>query len=125
MPRITPICVIAGVVIVGESELTTPRPDAAAPSSILASPKSSTFTVPSSRIFTLAGLRSRWMIPCSCAASSASAICVAMGECLIDRNRALCNSVGERRPFHELHDKGADAIGLFQAVNDGDIRVVQ
>ena len=28
----------------------------------------------------IAGFRSRWMIPCSCAASSASAICVAMGS---------------------------------------------
>jgi hypothetical protein len=27
-----------------------------------------------------AGLRSRWMIPCSCAASSASAICFAIGN---------------------------------------------
>ena len=27
-----------------------------------------------------AGFRSRWMIPCSCAASSASAICFAIGN---------------------------------------------
>ena len=40
----------------------------------LAKPKSRTFTVPSGRILMLAGLRSRWMTPCSCAASSASAI---------------------------------------------------
>jgi hypothetical protein len=39
--------------------------DTPAGSSALANPKSSTFTVPSSRTFTLAGLRSRWMIPCS------------------------------------------------------------
>ena len=32
------------------------------------------------RTLMLAGLRSRWMIPCSCAASSASAICLAIGS---------------------------------------------
>ena len=48
------------------------------PSSALARPKSSTFTSPSGVTLTLAGLRSRWMTPLSCAASSASAICRAM-----------------------------------------------
>ena len=46
----------------------------------LAKPKSSTFTVPSGRTLMLAGFRSRWMMPCSCAASSASAICLAIGS---------------------------------------------
>jgi len=46
----------------------------------LARPKSSTFTVPSARTLMFAGFKSRWMIPCSCAASSASAICLAMGS---------------------------------------------
>ena len=54
--------------------------DAAGGSSALANPKSSTLTVPSSRTLMLAGFRSRWMIPCSCAASSASAICFAIGK---------------------------------------------
>ena len=40
----------------------------------LASPKSSTFTVPSDVILMFAGFKSRWMMPFSCAASSASAI---------------------------------------------------
>ena len=35
----------------------------------------------------LAGLRSRWTMPCSCAASSASAICRAMRQRLVDRDR--------------------------------------
>ena len=42
---------------------------------IFARPKSSSFTVPSGRRLTLDGLRSRWMMPRSCAASSAPAIC--------------------------------------------------
>ena len=45
-----------------------------------ARPKSSTFTVPSGVTLMFAGFRSRWMIPCSCAASSASAICRAIGS---------------------------------------------
>ena len=69
--------VIAGDVMVGElarfGDPLSPIPDAG--SSALASPKSSTFTTPSARTLMLAGLRSRWTIPCSCAASSASAIC--------------------------------------------------
>src|SRR6516165_2868173 len=47
-------------------------------SSALAKPKSRIFTVPSGLTFTLAGLRSRWMTPRSCAYSSPSVICLAM-----------------------------------------------
>ena len=36
--------------------------------------------MPSARTLMLAGFRSRWMTPCSCAASRASAICLAMGN---------------------------------------------
>ena len=46
----------------------------------LARPKSSTLTTPSSRTITLAGLRSRWTMPASCAASRASAICLAIAS---------------------------------------------
>jgi len=45
-----------------------------------ARPKSSTFTVPSSCTLMVAGFKSRWMMPRSCAASRASAICFAMGR---------------------------------------------
>jgi len=78
VPRIKPACVIAGVVIVADCEWLG---DIAPTGSIaFARPKSSTFTVPSARTLILAGLRSRWIIPCSCAASSARAICCAMGR---------------------------------------------
>ena len=66
----THISVIAGLVMVGDCE----GSPAGARSSALASPKSSTFTVPSGRSLMLAGFRSRWMIPRSWAASNASAI---------------------------------------------------
>ncbi len=57
VPRIMPICVIAGVVIVGEFDSSARA--APAGSSALASPKSRTFTVPSGRSLMFAGLRSR------------------------------------------------------------------
>ena len=59
--------VIAGEVIVGDCVAFAMPPDAAG-SSAFANPKSSTFTVPSSVTLMLAGFRSRWTIPCSCAA---------------------------------------------------------
>jgi hypothetical protein len=52
----TPGCVIAAAVIVGDCEVLG---ETSAGSNALANPKSSTFTVPSSRTFTLAGFRSR------------------------------------------------------------------
>ena len=74
---ITPICV-ARTESVGE--FIASALDEAAGSSAFANPKSSTFTMPSARTLMLAGFRSRWMMPCSCAASSASAICFAIGS---------------------------------------------
>jgi hypothetical protein len=65
-------------VIVGDID--TLGDELGAGSIAFARPKSSTFTVPSGRTLMFAGLRSRWMIPCSCAASSASAICFAIGS---------------------------------------------
>ena len=62
----------AGLVIVGDKRAA--EPTVSTGSSALARPKSSTLTVPSGRILMFAGLRSRWMMPCSWAASSASAI---------------------------------------------------
>ena len=67
VPIMTPWpVIIAGEVIVGEFEISPRRPDTG--SSALARPKSRTFTVPSGRSLMLAGLRSRWMMFCSCAA---------------------------------------------------------
>ena len=68
----------AGVVIVGDCDAFGDRRGRLP--SAFARPKSSTFTVPSGRSLMFAGFRSRWMMPCSCAASSASAICLAIGS---------------------------------------------
>ena len=78
VPRIIPACVMAGVVIVGDIDRL--GDELAAGSIAFARPKSSTFTVLSPRTLMFAGFRSRWMTPCSCAASSASAICLAIGN---------------------------------------------
>ena len=80
VPRIIPACVIAGVVIVGDLRARSTDDRAPCGSIAFARPKSSTFTVPSARTLMFAGFRSRWMMPCSCAASSASAICFAIGS---------------------------------------------
>jgi hypothetical protein len=79
VPRIMPTPVICtGVVIVGDAVSCGLMADAG--SIAFAKPKSNTFTVPSSRTLMFAGFRSRWMIPCSWAASRASAICFAIGN---------------------------------------------
>ena len=75
VPMIMPICVAAAV-SVGDCDGSL----AGVGSSALAKPKSNTLTVPSSRTLMFAGLRSRWITPASWAASSASAICLAIGS---------------------------------------------
>ena len=100
VPRMTP-AFVACIEIVGEIvglALATPVGSIA-----FASPKSRTFTVPSARTLMLAGFRSRWMMPCSCAASSASAICFAIGSASTSGDRALRDAIGERWPFDQLH----------------------
>jgi hypothetical protein len=71
--------VIPGDVMREASKAST-SPDAVVLPSAFASPKSSTLTTPSERSLIFAGFRSRWMMFCSCAASSASAICRAIGN---------------------------------------------
>ena len=110
VPRITPACVIAGVVIVGDCDALG---DIAPAGSIaFAKPKSSTFTVPSARTLMFAGLRSRWMIPCSCAASSASAICFAIGSASSSGIGPARDPIAPGRALDELHHQRRDAVAL-------------
>ena len=102
MPRISPAAVLCWV-MVGDSERLASVLSA---SHALASPKSSTLTVPSGRSLMLAGLRSRWTMPCSCAASRASAIWRAMGIASSAEIGPARDSVGEVFAFDELHDQG-------------------
>ena len=93
------------------------RSDDAAPgpSHAFARPKSSTFTLPSGVSLTLAGLRSRWTIPFSWASSSASAICRAIDDGLVDRQRPALQAFREVLALGELHD---EEVGL-RAVLEG------
>ena len=69
----------------------------------------------------LAGFRSRWMTPFSCAYSSASAICLAIAQRLLQRHRALRDALRQRRPFHQFHHQRA----LFHAVDRRDVGMIQ
>ena len=44
---------------------------------------------------------------------------------LVRGKPALCNALSERRALDQLEHQGRRAIGVFQAVNDGDIGMVQ
>ena len=108
-PAAVPVCASVG-------DCESRRTDARAPalrSSALARPKSSTFTLPSGVSLTFAGLRSRWTMPFSCASSSASAICRAIGDRLVDGQRPALQPLGEVLALDELHrqEVRADAVG--------------
>ena len=96
-------------------------------SNAFARPKSSTLTVPSALSAMLDGFRSRWMTPCSCAASRAAAICRAISSASgIGRPpRRPASAVGERVAFHELEHECQRSGGLLDAVERGDVRMIQ
>ena len=99
VPRITPSCVIAGLVIVGDCDTVG---DATVGSIAFASPKSSTFTVPSVAHFDVG----RFQIAVD------DALLVrrfqSLGNLprdrqrLVERDRALRDAVGQRRPLDQL-----------------------
>ena len=99
--------------------------DAPAGSIAFARPKSSTFTVPSARTLMFAGFRSRWMMPCSCAASSASAICFAIGSASSSGIGAARDALRQVLALDEFHHERAHAAGFFEAVDVRDVRMVQ
>ena len=65
------------------------------------------------------------MMPASCAASSASAICFAIGSASSTRDRAALESLREIVAFDELHHQGGDAAAVFEAVDRGDVRMIE
>ena len=103
-----------GRVSVGELVDASPASagEVASGSSAFARPKSSTFTVPSARTLTFAGFRSRWTMPCSCAASSASAICRAIGSASSSGIGAARDALREVVALDELHHQrlGAPSV---------------
>ena len=73
----------------------------------------------------LAGFRSRWTMPLSCAASSASAIWPRDRKRLLHGQRARGDALRERLALDELEHETADAVGLLVAVDRCDGRVIQ
>ena len=72
-------------------------------------------------------------MPFSCAASSASAICRAIVSasrsgrpwCAEPGPPCAGDSFGEGLAFHQFQDETAHAVGLFDAVDGADVRVIQ
>ena len=72
-----------------------------------------------------AGFKSRWMIPCSCAASSASAICFAIGSASSSGIGAARDALRQIVALDEFHHEGGHAPAFFEAVDRRDVRVIQ
>ena len=63
---------------------------------------------------------------CSCAASRASAIWRAIGSVASSgMGPSLRDALRQRRTLDELEHQGANAVGLFEAVDVRDVRMVQ
>lgn len=62
-------------------------------------------------------------IPCSCAASMASAICLAMGSASSDRPAR--HPLPEILTLDQLHDEGLHSAALLEPVDVTDVRMIQ
>ena len=65
------------------------------------------------------------MIPCSCAASSASAICFAMGNASSSRNRAARDALRQIVALDEFHHEGVHAGRFLDGIDRGDVGMIQ
>ncbi len=65
------------------------------------------------------------MIPCSCAASRASAICFAIGNASSNRDRPTRDPFREILARHEFHHEGMHVVLLFESEDLRDVRVIQ
>ena len=91
----------------------------------LARPKSRTFTFPAGVTLMLAGLRSRWTMPFSCAASSASAIWRPRASVSSTGTGPRRDALGQRLAFDELEHEEPRAARLLEAVDRGDRGMVE
>ena len=44
---------------------------------------------------------------------------------LVERNRGLCNSVGERRPFYQLQHQRPHIVRFLETVDRGDMGMIE
>ena len=123
VPRITPCTVIAGDIIVGEFIRSAFDPLA---SNVFASPKSRILIWPSAATITLAGFRSRWTMPFSCAASRPSAICRAIEMTSgSSSGRPSASIASQRAARHVFHDERGRAVQLLEAVDVRDVMMAE
>ena len=102
-----------------------PAPEDPSVPSRCASPKSSSFTRPSSQTNTLAGLRSRCRTPRECACASPSAICSAIAQRLVDGQRPLLDPPGQRLAPEQFHHEVRTGRARPHVEDGDDGRVVQ
>ena len=94
-------------------------------SSALARPKSSTLTVPSGVTLMFAGLRSRWTMPLLVRGFERVGDLPRDPQRLVQREGGPGQAVGERRRPRPAPGPGTRAAGLFEAVDAGDVRMVE
>ena len=46
-------------------------------------------------------------------------------QCFVEWHGALRDTIGERRPFDQLHHQRSDAIRVFETIDRRDMRMVQ
>ena len=81
--------------------------------------------MPSGRTLMFAGFRSRWMIPCSCAASSASAICFAIGSASSSGIAPRAIRCDRSSPSTSSITSAVTPSRFFEPVDGGDVRMIQ
>ena len=124
VPRITPILVImAGQVMVGDVVASMLPADTG--SRAFANPKSSTFTVPSAPELDVSGFEIAMNDALLVRRFQCLGDLLGDGQCLVERNRPLRDTVRERRSLDQLHHERADTVALFEAVDLRDVRMVQ
>ena len=117
------MAVIAGLVIVGEA--VTSRPAVALAPATFARPKSSTFTVPSVANLDVRGLEIAVDDSLIVSRFERLGDLLRNREGFRERNRALCDPLGKRRSFDQLHDQRMDPVRVFESVDVCDVRMVE
>ena len=121
VPRTTPAAV-ACVVIVGDMETLESRLSIF---QALANPKSSTLTMPSGRIRTLAGLRSRCTIPRPVGHLQRLGDLNRNRDRLVNRDRPAVDHLVEALTLDQLHHQHMRAVEVLESVQGRDIGVVE
>ena len=114
-----PVCVMAGVVSVGDWDTFGDEP--AVGSIAFASPKSSTFTVPSARHLDVRGLEIAMDDPLLVRRLERFGDLFRDQERLINRDRSTRDPLREVLALNQFHHERADSVTMFKAVDVGDV----